>query len=64
VYLQIVSGDGDDLAIPGREFGYRQLIDSQATGDAIVLSEAGSKVLVLRLSNPSEGIKHLIGAVS
>ena len=64
VYLQIVSGDGDDQAIPGREFGYRQLIDSQATGDARVLSEAGSKVLVLRLSNPSEGIKHLIGAVS
>jgi glucose-6-phosphate isomerase len=64
VFLQIVSGDGDDLQIPGRTFGYRQLIDSQASGDAKVLLEAGAKVLVLRLANPEQGIKELIGALS
>jgi glucose-6-phosphate isomerase len=64
VFLQIVSGDRDDLQIPGRTFGYRQLIDSQASGDAKVLFEAGSKVLVLRLANPEQGIKELIGALS
>jgi glucose-6-phosphate isomerase len=64
VVLQIISGDGSDLEIPGRTFGFRQLIDSQASGDAKVLFEAGSKVLVLRLANPDQGIKDLIGVLS
>ena len=64
VFLQIVSGEADDLVIPGREFGYRQLIDSQASGDAKVLAKGGSKVLVVRLSNPETGISQLIGALS
>ena len=64
MFLQIVSGDGDDEMIPGREFGYRQLIDSQASGDAKVLFNGGSKVLVLKLSNPAVGIQALIGALS
>jgi glucose-6-phosphate isomerase len=64
VFLQIVSGEDDDLVIPGREFGYRQLIDSQASGDAKVLSNGGSKVLVVKLSNPEIGISELIGALS
>jgi glucose-6-phosphate isomerase len=64
VFLQIVSGDNDDLVIPGRDFGYRQLIDSQASGDAKVLVAGGSKVLVLRLSNIDQGIRDLIGALS
>jgi glucose-6-phosphate isomerase len=64
VFLQIVSGNSDDLVIPGRDFGYRQLIDSQASGDAKVLFAGGSKVLVLRLSNLDKGIRDLIGALS
>ncbi len=64
LFIQIVSGDGDDLEIPGRPFGYRQLIDSQASGDAKVLHQGGSKVLVLRLADPEQGIKDLIGALS
>ena len=64
VFLQIVSGEDDDLIIPGREFGYRQLINSQASGDAKVLSRSGSKVLVVKLSNPEVGISELIGALS
>jgi glucose-6-phosphate isomerase len=64
VFLQIVSGDGDNLPIPGRDFGYRQLIDSQASGDAKVLYAAGSKVLVMRITNPTLGLNNLIGALN
>ena len=64
VFLQIVSGSGEDLPIPGRGFGFRQLIDSQASGDARVLADNGSPVLVLQLSNPQQGIKRLIGMLS
>jgi glucose-6-phosphate isomerase len=64
VFLQIVSGEADDLIIPGREFGYRQLIDSQSSGDARVLSKGGSKVLIVKLANPEAGISELIGALS
>ena len=64
VFLQIVSGDGDDLLIPGRDFGYRQLIDAQSSGDAKVLFAEGSKVLTLRLKDPKLGLKSLIGSLS
>jgi glucose-6-phosphate isomerase len=64
VFLQLVSGSLDDLAIQGRQFGYRQLIQSQASGDAKVLADKGSPVLVLQLSNPVEGIDRLIGILS
>lgn len=64
VFLQLVSGATDDLMIPGREFGYRQLIASQASGDAKVLADNGSPVLILKLSNPAQGIKHLLELLS
>jgi transaldolase / glucose-6-phosphate isomerase len=64
VFLQIVSGEADDQIIPGREFGYRQLIDSQANGDATVLAEKGLPVLVLSLSDPASGIKRLMELLS
>lgn len=64
VFLQIVSGLEDDEPIPGKDFGYRQLIDSQASGDANVLAANGSPVLILRLSNPSAGIKLLLELLS
>ena len=64
VFIQIVSGDGEDLAIPGRQFGYRKLIDSQASGDAKVLAAGGSRVLVLSLSNVELGIQKLVRALS
>ena len=63
LFIQIVSGDGSDLEIPGREFGYRKLIDSQASGDAKVLAAGGSRVLVLRLLEIESGIKALIKAL-
>jgi hypothetical protein len=63
LFIQIVSGDGNDLEIPGREFGYRKLIDSLASGDAKVLAAGGSRVLVLRLLEIESGIKALIRAL-
>jgi glucose-6-phosphate isomerase len=64
LFLQIMSGSSQDEAIPGRDFGYRQLIDSQATGDANVLADSGYSVLRLRLDDPSSGIDRLIGLLS
>ena len=64
IFLQIVSGSGDDQEIPGREFGYRQLIDSQANGDANVLAANGSPVLILRLHDPVVGIERLMELLS
>ena len=63
VFLQIVSGEGDDQEIPGRQFGYRKLIDSQASGDVKVLASGGSKVLVLRLLDVEAGLQALTNAL-
>jgi glucose-6-phosphate isomerase len=63
IFLQIVSGDGDDLLIPGRQFGYRQLIDSQSSGDAKVLAAGGSKVLIVRLHDVDAGLRSLFEAL-
>lgn len=63
LFIQIVSGEGDDEEIPGRQFGYRKLIDSQASGDAKVLASGGSKVLVLRLLDVESGIQVLTEAL-
>lgn len=64
VFLQIVSAKGDDQVIPGRDFGYRQLIDSQANGDSDVLAANGSPVLILALADPASGIKTLLELLS
>ncbi|MFM1783823.1 MAG: hypothetical protein RLZZ579_100, partial [Actinomycetota bacterium] len=52
----------EDLAIPGREFSFAQLIQAQASGDAKVLADQGSPVLSLELSNPLQGFDQLVKA--
>ncbi|PZE62141.1 glucose-6-phosphate isomerase [Curtobacterium sp. MCPF17_047] len=47
VFLQIVSDEQDDLAVPGRPFTFGRLIRAQAAGDASVLAEHGRPVLTL-----------------
>jgi len=42
--LQVVDGLGDELPIPGREFGFRRLIAAQAAGDLDALRERGRRV--------------------
>src|SRR5262249_8452295 len=49
--LQIVDDPGRDVAIPGRKFGFRQLIRAQAEGDYEALRERGRRVARIRLED-------------
>jgi hypothetical protein len=64
VFLQLVSGEDFDVSVPGRDFSYRELINSQASGDAQVLADNGLPVLVLKLDEPARDINRLIGLLS
>lgn len=44
VFLQVAGDSGDDLAIPGREFTFGQLIRAQADGDLVSLQQRGRRV--------------------
>jgi glucose-6-phosphate isomerase len=63
VFLQITQGETEDLAIPGREFSFAQLIQAQASGDAKVLADQGLPVLSLELSNPLQGFDQIVKAL-
>jgi transaldolase / glucose-6-phosphate isomerase len=49
--IQIVDDFGEELEIPGRDFGFRQLIAAQAVGDLEALRERGRKVCRVRLED-------------
>ena len=51
--LQVVDDFGEELDIPGREFGFRTLIAAQAAGDLEALKERGRKVCRVRLEDLS-----------
>ena len=53
VFVQVVDDPGDDVAIPGREFGFRRLIAAQAAGDYEALKERGRRVARVRLEDVS-----------
>ncbi|MEX0674017.1 MAG: hypothetical protein WD067_04535 [Gaiellaceae bacterium] len=44
IAVQVVDDPGDELPIPGRGFGFRQLIRAQAAGDYEALRERGRRV--------------------
>ena len=44
VFLQLVDDTGEELAIPGRDFGFGRLIRAQAAGDYAALKERGLRV--------------------
>lgn len=44
LFLQLVDDPGDELAIPGKPFGFRRLIRAQAAGDFESLKERGRRV--------------------
>jgi glucose-6-phosphate isomerase len=48
-FLQVVDDPGRDVPIPGRKFGFRQLIRAQAAGDYESLKERGRPVARVRL---------------
>ncbi len=61
-YLQIVARAKNDIAVPGRNFTFGELIASQAAGDANVLAELGRPVLTLTLGDVTEGLKAIANA--
>jgi glucose-6-phosphate isomerase len=44
LFLQVVDDGGEELAIPGKPFGFRRLIRAQAAGDFESLKERGRRV--------------------
>jgi glucose-6-phosphate isomerase len=59
VYLQVTGADGDDLAVPGRDYTFGRLIAAQAAGDAQVLAEHGRPVLRVHLTDVPAGLDAL-----
>ena len=51
LFVQVVDDAGDELAIPGREFGFRRLIHSQAAGDLASLEERERRIVRVRLED-------------
>jgi transaldolase/glucose-6-phosphate isomerase len=51
LFIQVVDDFGDELPIPGRPFGFRQLIRAQAAGDYAALKERGRRVARVRLED-------------
>ncbi len=51
VFLQLIGSGDEELIVPGRDFGFAELMSSQASGDADVLAAAGRPVLTLRFKN-------------
>ncbi|HEY7017734.1 MAG TPA: hypothetical protein VH297_04630 [Gaiellaceae bacterium] len=49
LFVQVVDDAGDELPVPGREFGFRRLIQSQAAGDLASLEERGRRIVRVRL---------------
>jgi glucose-6-phosphate isomerase len=63
VYLQLTTNSAHDLAVPGRDFTFGELIASQAAGDASVLAALGRPVLTLTLENVAEGLRAIKSAI-
>jgi glucose-6-phosphate isomerase len=63
IFLQINSATQDDIAVPGRDFTFGELIASQAAGDASVLGNLGRPVLTLTLHDVASGIAAIKNAI-
>ena len=51
LYLQVLDDTGDELPIPGKQFGFGKLIRAQAAGDFASLQERGRRVARIRLED-------------
>jgi transaldolase / glucose-6-phosphate isomerase len=51
LFLQVVDDGGEELAIPGKPFGFRRLIRAQAAGDFESLKERGRRVARVHLED-------------
>jgi hypothetical protein len=48
-FVQVVDEPGGEVAIPGRDFGFAELIRAQAAGDYAALKERGRPIVRIRL---------------
>ncbi|MFM7029562.1 MAG: glucose-6-phosphate isomerase [Micrococcales bacterium] len=64
VFLQLVAKGEADLAVPGREFTFGELIASQAAGDASVLGALPRPVLTLTLTDVANDVAAVFAALS
>ena len=51
LFVQVVDDLGEELAIPGKPFGFRRLIAAQAEGDYEALRERGRRIVRVRLED-------------
>ena len=51
LFVQVVDETGDELGIPGKDFGFGRLIRSQAAGDFAALEERGRRAIRIRLED-------------
>jgi glucose-6-phosphate isomerase len=59
--LQLISQEEVELMVPGRNFGFQELMNSQAAGDANVLSQKGRPVLTLRFKDEAKALSLILG---
>jgi transaldolase / glucose-6-phosphate isomerase len=62
VYLQVLSGDSSDAAIPGRPWTFRTVIEAQAIGDAQALRATGQPVARVALRDAAAAVRAALGA--
>jgi glucose-6-phosphate isomerase len=63
-FLQITGVVENDLAIPGRPFGFARLQLAQALGDLGALQQRGRPVIRLHLRNRTVGLQELLAAAN
>ena len=63
VFLQILTVEDTDLAIPDRPFSFGQLIRAQADGDASVLADHDRPVLSITVHHPATSLRAVLDAL-
>jgi transaldolase / glucose-6-phosphate isomerase len=51
LFVQVVDDPGKEVAIPGRKFGFRRLIQAQSAADFASLEERGRRIVRVRLED-------------
>ena len=64
VYIQVTATPHEDLAIPGRDFTFGDVIDAQAAGDAQVLADHGRPVLRLHCADHGPALDAVVAALT
>ncbi|GGK23912.1 glucose-6-phosphate isomerase [Pilimelia terevasa] len=64
VFLQVTGAIGLDLAVPGRDFTFGQLIAAQAAGDRKALADRGRPLVHIHLADRTAGVPALVAAAA